>query len=498
MRANRVWATILALGLVATPPGGHAEDRPGAAQLIFAGTALKRIANPPSVPDGLAIQRRGFGIVSHPRLDADLNAVLQDLQRTLPTSPPSARVYATADPAFRAYATADGAIFIAAGILQSLESRDELAALIAHEYAHVVLAHSGSSRGRQSIRVAQGVGSIYLALRHGVKKAGDLDSDIDLGGRVVRDVVLHASLVEALQGGMLPARTREHELDADLLGTDLLVRAGYNPAAMVDFLDKLDTWEATRQAAAKAQEARLHDISKGIKEYAGKGDLGGAVGFAIGGGITNVFTAGGNLFSRGLSKMRREHIAPAKRIERVRDRIERAHGDVERPEMRPMPWKGQKQVAALFDGLQATHRFHAAVQAGETDSYPSHLKIVRASPAAGTPYARYVQLLVYPARQSKKTAVRDMNAELAKPDSLFASHFLALDTLEVVASGAEQVAALRSSQKMLGDPPELLPYAERIYRRAGDNLAANQAMARCLGQGDTSLASACQAQDESR
>lgn len=490
MRANRLLAATLALGLVAATPGAHARDRPGAAELIFAGTALKRIANPASLPDGLAIQRRGFGIVSHPGLDADLNAVLHDLQRTLSSTPPSARVYATPDPAFRAYATADGAIFIAAGILQSLESRDELAALIAHEYAHVLLGHSGTSKGRQAVRVTQGVGSLYLTLRHGGGQTGDLD----LGGDLVRDVVLHAALVEALQGGMLPVRTREHELEADLLGTDLLVRAGYNPAAMVDFLDKLDTWEASRQAAANAQEAQLVDIGKSMKAHAGKGDVGGAISVAITGGIGNVFTAGGNVFARGLSKMRREHIEPAKRIARVRDHIERAHGDVERPEMRPIPWMDQKQVSALFDGLQATHRFHAALQAGEKISYPAQLKAIRSSPAAGTPYARYVQLLVYPLSESKKTAVRDMNAELVRPDSLFASHLLALDTLEDVASAKEQVAALRSSQQILGDPPELLPYAERIHRRAGDNLAANQAMAQCLGQGDTSLANACQAE----
>lgn len=485
VRRLAVFVLIVAVGAGASRTAA-AQVPPDAARLVFAGTALKRVANPASLPDGLAIQRRGFGIVPHPRLEADLNAVLQDIQRALPSAPPAARVYATPDPAFRAYATADGAIFIAAGILQSLESRDELAALIAHEYAHVVLGHSGTSKARELARVAQGVGSVYLALRHGQVR------DMDLSSALVRDVVLHSSLIEALQGGMLPARTRQHELDADLLATDLLVRAGYNPAAMVDFLDKLDTWEAARQAAAKAQEARLVDIGKEMKASAGKGDLGGALGTAIGGSISNVFTAGGNLFNRGLSKMRREHIAPSKRIERVRDRIDTAHAEAERPELRPLPWAGHAPVAGLFNGLDATHRLVAAVNAGENASYSERLAAVRASPAATIPYARYAQLLIYPASKNKLTAVRDMGAELAREDSLFAAHLRALETLEDVASPKEQVAALLTSQRNLGDPPELLPYAVRIHRRAGDNLAANQALARCLGQGDTALANACQ------
>lgn len=469
----------------------QAQKRPDLARIIFAGAALKQVVNPASLPDGLSIQRRGFGIVSHARLDGDLNAVLQELQRAMPSKPVAARVYATPDPAFRAYASADGAIFIAAGILQSLESRDELAALIAHEYAHVLLAHSGISKGRQVTRAAQGVGAIYLALRHGQASDADLSN---LSSAVVRDVVLHASLVESLQGGMLPARTRQHELDADLLGVDLMVRAGYNPTGMTDFLDKLDTWAVARQTAAKAQEARLIDLGKEMKTQAGKGDLGGAIGVAVGGGVANLFTAGGNVVSRGLSKMRREHIAPEQRIERVRNHIESKYSEVERPEMRPLPWAGTAQVARLFEGIDATHRFVAAVQAGDTASYPGHLRTVRSSAVASTPYTRYAQLLVYPISKSKKDSVRDMNVELARSDSLFASHILALDTLEQVATASEQVAALRVSQQILGDPPELLPYAARIHRRAGDNAAASQAQARCFGQGDTALANACNAQ----
>lgn len=378
-----------------------------------------------------------------------------------------------------------GALFIAAGILQSLESRDELAALIAHEYAHVVLEHSGRSSARDAVRAVQGVGAVYLALRHG--SAGDSA----LGSAVVRDVVMHAALVEGLQGGMLPERTRRHETDADLLATDLLVRSGHNPAAMVDFLDKLDTWETARQAAAKAQEARLVDIGSAMKTHAASGDIGGALSAAITGGIGNVFSAGSSIVSRGLGKMRREHVSPAQRIEHVRERIEREHADAERPEMRPLPWAGDAEIARLMAGLDATHRFVGALQAEDTASYPAHVRTVRASSAASTPYARYALLQVYSARDSRKTAVRDMRAELDRPDSLFASHLLALEVLEEVGSPKDQVAALESSRASLGDPPELLPYAVRIHRRAGDTHAANQALARCLGQGDPALANAC-------
>ena len=87
-------------------------------------------------------QRWAYGVVEQPQLDRALDQILQELRRVAGSQAPEARIHVMPDPSFQAYATDDGSIFIAAGMLQSMESKDEVAALIAHEYVHVLRRHT--------------------------------------------------------------------------------------------------------------------------------------------------------------------------------------------------------------------------------------------------------------------------------------------------------------------------------------------------------------------
>ena len=100
-------------------------------------------------------QRWAYGVVAQPGLEAALDQVLQELRRVAGPEAPRARIHVTPDPSFQAYATEDGSIFVSAGMLQSLESRDDLAALLGHEYAHVLRGHTG----RTALETTRGVPS---------------------------------------------------------------------------------------------------------------------------------------------------------------------------------------------------------------------------------------------------------------------------------------------------------------------------------------------------
>ena len=54
------------------------------------------------------------------------------------------RVVILANPSFAAFSTPDGNVYISMGALQMLDSADEVAALLAHELAHVLLKHHTS------------------------------------------------------------------------------------------------------------------------------------------------------------------------------------------------------------------------------------------------------------------------------------------------------------------------------------------------------------------
>lgn len=465
-----------------------------AVRAVTLAQGLKEATNPASIPNAEDLQRRGFGIVREGELERDLNQILQDLQRPMVQPAPKAKIYVTPDPAFRAFATAEGAIFIAAGALASMESRDEVAALVAHEYAHVLLGHGRQSSQQQALKSLQGLGSLYLATRFA-------DSNVeqaDWKSTVVRQSILHSLAVESLQTGLIPQRARKEETAADHRALELLVAAGYNPVALFELLERMQAWEEKQEQARKAQQAALTDVKSAMQSMAANGDLGGAVVTGVMGSLGNVMTTAFQSAEGGLRKLARNHIEPEKRLELVRQQLREDFPDLERPESRPVPWKDRPVASKVFAGIEDVHSLMTAMQGNGSDPQINRLASqVRASPVAMTPYARFALLHLYDPTRGKRSAVQTaLHTELKRPDSLFTAHFLILDLLSQVGSPEEQVQALELSRSTLGDPPELAPYEVATYKRANNPQKLNQAMARCLGRGHRDLTSLCEARQK--
>jgi predicted Zn-dependent protease len=127
-----------------------------------------------------------------------------------------------------AFALPGGHIGVHSGMLDLLESQDELATIIAHEVAHLKSRH-GAERVSQRFAASQALG-ITQALVFGEGASTDekqLMSLIGLGAQV----------------GVLLPYSRTHEREADLVGLDLMARAGFDPRAAVD------VWQAMRERA---------------------------------------------------------------------------------------------------------------------------------------------------------------------------------------------------------------------------------------------------------
>jgi Zn-dependent protease with chaperone function len=434
----------------------------------------------------MEIQRRTYGVLQSDALDRTFAEILSELRAVAPPGAPEARVHATPDPAFSAFATPDGYIFLSFGVLRSIQSRDELAALIAHEYAHVLRGHSKPTQGSKMLKSLSGASNLYLAQRWGSE--ADLD-DSDY----VRQVAAYGVAMEALQSGVIPSRTRKQEAEADAIGVDLLVKAGYNPTAMMDLLSRMESWERAQDLAYEKQKTEMIKISESAQAHAAKGNFDDAAGYAIGAGLSNLFAAGSNAVGDGFRKARRKHASPEQRSDDVVVYLEKTHPDAERPELRPLPWHDDSSVLMLFEGVDKTHSFLSALAADDVPTFSRLAGEIKASPVADTAYARYALLQVFSTREGRAKSVAKVSEELVRPDSLFPSHFLVLDLLRQRGSSKEQVAALQQSQKLLGDPPELLPYAVGIHRRAGDRVNMDNAMKRCLGQANNQLIAACQA-----
>ena len=131
------------------------------------------------------------------------------------------------DDGANAFASPGGTILVTRGMIDSVESEDELAAVLAHEVAHVANKHG--LKAIQSSRLTKVAGLI------GESVVSDLDNRqlAELVGAFddsINDIV--ETLVVNGYG-----RTQESEADRDAI--EYLARAGYDPYALLRFLQRI-------------------------------------------------------------------------------------------------------------------------------------------------------------------------------------------------------------------------------------------------------------------
>jgi predicted Zn-dependent protease len=113
-----------------------------------------------------------------------------------------------------AYANINKEVYIYKGLLQFVQNDQELAAVISHEVGHIVNAHCS----KQTIfNVASNIASSTNAVQNSKYAAG-----INTGQQLA-----------------LLKISRNDEYEADLTGAELMMKAGYDPKAMISVLNKI-------------------------------------------------------------------------------------------------------------------------------------------------------------------------------------------------------------------------------------------------------------------
>lgn len=127
-----------------------------------------------------------------------------------------------------AFAVPGGVIFVSKALVSILDNEAELAAVLAHEVGHVAAKHALKST--QRAQLFQGVGTITAASVKG-NKGKQFASAIGDMQTVLFDKGLDKNM----------------EFEADLAAMESTYRTGYNPAAMITVLEKLQKIEASSQ-----------------------------------------------------------------------------------------------------------------------------------------------------------------------------------------------------------------------------------------------------------
>ncbi|MDP1932890.1 MAG: M48 family metalloprotease [Gammaproteobacteria bacterium] len=141
-------------------------------------------------------------------------------------------------PEINAFALPGGYVYINRGLMAYLNSEAELAAVLGHEIGHITARHAVQQQSSGNLaRIAAGVGGVVAAVATG---SGYIGSQImDVGS------------IWAQAG--LSGFGREHELEADSLGAEYLLRAGYDPQAVIRVVTVLKNQEDFNVKVANKQ-----------------------------------------------------------------------------------------------------------------------------------------------------------------------------------------------------------------------------------------------------
>ncbi len=138
-----------------------------------------------------------------------------------------------------AFSLPGGYVYVNSGLLSFVHSDDELAGVLAHEITHAAHHHvSALSHEQSKMSTEMAIGFIAALLAH--VPAEDM-ANVYQGASYAQMGILNNRYSEAA------------ERDADHGGTMIMAKAGYNPVAMLTFMQRLS-----------AQEQRSPDVELGI------------------------------------------------------------------------------------------------------------------------------------------------------------------------------------------------------------------------------------------
>ena len=217
------WLAAMVLGaiLLSGATGCTTNEATGKTQLRFISKEQEIAIGNEAAPQ---FEEQFGGLMDAPTLQAYVDRVGQQVAQESPREMPyEFGLLRSSIP--NAFALPGGKVYITGGLLQIMDSERQLAAVLGHEVGHVAAAHNVQGMQRQ-------IGVQVLADLAGVA-----------GGEQYGKAAETATKVVGYMATLKYSRSQEYE--ADMIGTRLMVDAGYNPYGMVELLEAL--WEASGQ-----------------------------------------------------------------------------------------------------------------------------------------------------------------------------------------------------------------------------------------------------------
>jgi predicted Zn-dependent protease len=223
-----LWLRRLAAGLALLVAAGCTADRMGIP------TAKEQVPLPPAVPRTAGQDANGSrehrklvamfgGEYKAPQAEKMLNDVVNRVALASDRPDQTYRVTVLNSPVVNAFALQSGNLYVTRGLLALANDTAEIAAVMAHEIAHVTASHA--------------------------TQRAELERRSEIVSRVVSEVLddpVAGAAVQVKSQFSLASFSRAQELEADEIGVRTIAKAGYDPYGAARFLASLGRQSAMR------------------------------------------------------------------------------------------------------------------------------------------------------------------------------------------------------------------------------------------------------------
>ncbi|MFC0269795.1 M48 family metallopeptidase [Kushneria aurantia] len=184
-----------------------------------------------------------------------VSCIANDIIDTLPqdSGPQAWTVGVYEDPEPNAFALPGGYVVINTGLLNIARDQDQVATVVGHEIAHVLANHANERASTQAV-TSSGLGIVNA---------------------VTGNQGLTQLLGAGAQYGVLLPYSRRHESEADLLGLDLMARAGFDPRASLQLWQNMQAaggnsppeWASTHPSSGDRSQALNNRMESAMQRY---------------------------------------------------------------------------------------------------------------------------------------------------------------------------------------------------------------------------------------
>ena len=200
--------------------------------------AAKHMPSPAPNPERNRLMHAFGGEYHAPTTEAYLNSVLLKLAPAASGSTQSYRITLLNSPVVNAFALPSGDIFVTRGLLALAEDTSEIAAVMAHEIAHVTARHAAQRTEFEK------TAALFTRVNAQVLEHSEADDEIQA----------HSKLSVA-------GFSRQQEFEADQIGIKNLAGAGYDPYGAARFLAALGEWSRLNSSISPVGSADRPDMT---------------------------------------------------------------------------------------------------------------------------------------------------------------------------------------------------------------------------------------------